>query len=208
MESTSGDDTSVGVGPVEETGIVSNEVRAGELAWSLADDSPTFSEQPWRRAFVRASALLCFGVALAAAIWVGLREDQNGSRARSEESVSVGTRGVPDTAAEIGVAPPIAIADSPMGEHETELPAAVSTTADDVYVGRLAAAGIVIYDRAGVISNGHVLCTALSQGMTDSQIVPALVKKIPSFTVANAEGMLDAAVVAYCPQFSGKLGSY
>lgn len=79
---------------------------------------------------------------------------------------------------------------------------------DDTYITQLTAAGITIHDRDGVIHNGHVLCEALASGQTDSQIVPGLRQQIPSFTIGNAEGMLAAAVAAYCPQYAGQLGTY
>ena len=78
-----------------------------------------------------------------------------------------------------------------------------TATADDIFLGRLAAHGFTPNSVPATIANGHGVCTGLQAGQSVNAVVSALGKKTGlSYDQANVVA-IDAAV-AYCPQYTKK----
>jgi hypothetical protein len=80
-----------------------------------------------------------------------------------------------------------------------------SPEADAAFLDAVKKAGVVT-NPASAFGVGHKVCGLMSQGNSKSSIVAAIIKRNPRFTVANAEGFVNAAVANYCPQYKGQLG--
>ncbi len=87
-------------------------------------------------------------------------------------------------------------------------PAPAGPAADTVFFQQLGLQGIVITDPAEAIASAHTVCTELSQGHTDADLVSEALKANTPLTIASAEGFIGSAVAAYCPQYSSQLGHY
>ena len=67
-----------------------------------------------------------------------------------------------------------------------------------VFFQQLGLQGIVITDPAEAIASAHAVCTELSQGHTDADLVSEALKANTPLTIASAEGFIGSAVAAYC----------
>lgn len=80
-------------------------------------------------------------------------------------------------------------------------PAPQSESDDDLYIGLLASKGVVA-GRSDSIEVGHMVCDALDDGYTGSDMVA--LAKASGFTTEQGAAIVAAAVLVYCPWNEGQ----
>jgi hypothetical protein len=127
---------------------------------------------------------------------------QSAQELPSIQGEPVATEPTPDTAVAQAI-PDVAETLRPPAPEAAPAPAA---GADDVFFEQLAIAGLFIKDRDATIQTGHDVCRALAHGYSENQIISDAVTQNRTLTVPNAAAVVSAAVIAYCPQYTNRIG--
>jgi hypothetical protein len=90
-------------------------------------------------------------------------------------------------------------------------PVAAAPSADQVYLGKLAAGGITVSDAAPYIRTAHLICQQLSRGQTELTVTLKMetdqgAELWGQLTMADTKALFDAATLTYCPDYADYTG--
>lgn len=76
-------------------------------------------------------------------------------------------------------------------------------TADQAFLGQMQSLGVSFPSTQDAVRAGHQVCTDLAAGQTPTAVTVQIFRHT-SLTPPQAAGVVRAATIAYCPQFSGQ----
>lgn len=182
-----------------------DETLAASLAWSeddSLDDPPVGS---WRSVLLRAAAVLAFCVLAAVGVVLGWRERLTPEAHTPPPVAASQTTPRPAPTKEAVVdSSAVTTAMSSVAQKVTPPP---PPDRDTVYLQMLAAAGVTAPTKDKAVSNAHLICKRLAEGPSVDTVVTELNQINPSLNHAQSNGVVYAAIDAYCPQYEDR-GEY
>jgi hypothetical protein len=214
------DQTVAGMAPGAETEILAVDYpptgRETLEAWSAVDDAPDPVVRSWGSVWGVAGVLL--GMAAVAALLIGVvgwfvvvgshRGDVPVLPAGDPTPTLMPATSLPPLIASTTEAAPKPVAAPSVPTKTVTMtaaapPAAQQLRPDDLFIQRLKAHQITVYNPTQAVAGAAWVCTLMRDGSTTTNAIVTVQTREPAFTDQGAIDYVAASIDIYCPQYGG-----